>query len=73
MNSKTLELIFRTEAGRTVRITLRDPIEPVEPAAVNNVMDTILAKNLFQTNGANWTEKVGARLQDRTVTELPLA
>lgn len=73
MNNKTLELIFRTAAGRTVRISLRDPKEPVDPAAVNNVMDTILAKNLFQTNGAGWVEKVGARLQDRTVTELPLA
>ncbi len=72
MNTKTLELIFRTAAGRTVRITLRDPIEPVDPMVVNNVMDTILAKNLFQTNGADWVEKVGARVQDRTITELPL-
>ena len=72
MNTKSLELIFRTEAGRTVRITLRDPVEPVDAAAVNQVMDTILAKNVFRTNDAAWTEKVGIRLQDRTVTEFPV-
>lgn len=72
MNTKTLELIFRTEEGRTVRITLRDPVEPLDGAAVNQVMDTILAKNVFLTNGVAWKEKAGIRLQDRTVTEIPL-
>ncbi|MFO7262527.1 MAG: hypothetical protein A6D91_08870 [Bacillaceae bacterium G1] len=72
MNTKTLELIFRTEGGRTVRITLRDPVEPVDPTAVNQVMDTILAKNVFQSQGERWAEKAGIRLQDRTVTEIPL-
>lgn len=72
MNTKTLELLFKTSDGRTVRITLRDPIEPVDPVTVGSVMDTILAQNIFQTSGHDWVSKAGARLQDRTVTEIAL-
>lgn len=72
MNTVTLELIFQTASGKTVRITLRDPIQPVNPAEVNAVMDTVIAQNIFRANNDPWVAKVGARLQDRTVTEIAL-
>ena len=72
MNEKNLELIFKNAAGRTVRITLASPVEPVDSAAVNAAMDLILSQNVFFSTGGDYTEKVGARIVSRTVEEIQL-
>lgn len=72
MDEKNLELIFKNEQGRTVRITLPSPVEPVDSAAVDEVMDLILAENIFLSSGGDWVEKVGARVVSRTVEEIPI-
>lgn len=70
--AKVLELIFENMEGRTARFTLESPVEPVDPAAVAQVMDEMIARNIFVTSGGELVAKRGARLVDREVTEIML-
>ncbi len=69
---KVLELIFENMAGRTARFSLESPVEPVDPAAVAQVMDEMIARNIFTTSGGDLVAKRGARLVAREVTEIEL-
>lgn len=71
--AKTLELIFGTNMGRQATITVNNPKEPVDEAAVKEAMEQIVAVNVFQTASGEFTEMKGARLVDRTVTEFELS
>lgn len=66
---ETLELIFLKEDGKTTIFSLDNPITPVDEQAVNNVMDSILASNIFATLGPQ-ARKNGARLVERNVSEI---
>jgi hypothetical protein len=68
--AKTLELIFKNGEGKTARFSVPEPVEPVDPSAVNAAMDLMIAKNIFV---GGLTEKVGARVIDNTVTEIALS
>lgn len=70
--AKTLELHFTNAAGKTAKVNIESPIEPVDQAALNNAMDEILASNIFITNDGDLVSKKGARIIDRTVTEIEL-
>lgn len=72
MEEKNLELIFKNELGKSVRITLPSPAEPVDSEAVDAAMDLILTENIFLSSGGDYTEKVGARIVSRTVEEIPI-
>lgn len=68
--AKQLELQFLNEDERTVTITLENPVEPVDPETVNTVMDTIISENVFMTSGGDLVSKKGARIVERTVTDI---
>ncbi|MEI5906713.1 DUF2922 domain-containing protein [Bacillus spongiae] len=70
--AKSLELHFLSEEGKTVRLSLDDPIEPVDELAVKQVMDTIIANNVFQSSSGAYKTAKAARLLERNVTEFPL-
>ncbi|HHX78120.1 MAG TPA: DUF2922 domain-containing protein [Firmicutes bacterium] len=67
---KTLQLVFVNEEGRNVTFSLADPLEPVDAQEVENVMDLIIAKNIFFTAGGRITEKARAVLIAREVTTI---
>lgn len=69
---KTLEFTFQNSLGKTVRMSLNDPVEPVDTTAVNAVMDAAIAKNIFELSGGELTAKLGARLIERNVTDITL-
>lgn len=71
--AKTIELLFLNAEGKTVRYTLDNPVDPVDAAAVNSAMDTILAQNAFSSSGGDLVSKKGARIVERNVTDIPLA
>ncbi|EGL83682.1 hypothetical protein CathTA2_0762 [Caldalkalibacillus thermarum TA2.A1] len=70
--SKTLELIFENMEGRAVRLTLESPVEPADPVLISQVMDEIIAKNVFDSSGGDLVRKRGARIVDRYVEEIEL-
>ena len=71
--AKTIELLFENEAGKTVRYTLDNPVEPFDTAAVNTAMDEIIAQKAFSTSGGELMKKKGARIVERNVTDIPLS
>lgn len=66
----TLQMVFRNEEGRTVTISLADPIETLDSNQVQLVMEEIIEKNIFTSSGGNLLEVVAARLVSREVTEV---
>jgi hypothetical protein len=67
--AKTVELQFATEMGGTARITIDNPKEPIETAAVKASMDQIIAAGVFFSPTGNLVSVKGARVIDRNVTD----
>ncbi|KYD10652.1 DUF2922 domain-containing protein [Heyndrickxia sporothermodurans] len=67
---KTLELQFTTSENKTARISIEDPIEPVDTNKVKAAMEEIIASNVFvSSTGSAYTEIKGVRLIENNVTE----
>ena len=71
--AKTLELQFATEFGKTAKITVDNPKEPVNEEVVKLSMAQIIAANIFTTGSGNLVSAKGARVIDRHVTDYELA
>jgi hypothetical protein len=67
--AKTLELQFATDLGKIARLTIDNPIEPVDPAAVKLAMESIITSNAFFSSYGNLAAVNGARVVERNVTE----
>jgi hypothetical protein len=67
--ARTLELQFTTKLGKIARLSIGEPIEPVDPENVKQVMDTLIATNVFQSNSGPLVTAEGARVIERNVTE----
>jgi Protein of unknown function (DUF2922) len=70
--AKTLELLFVNTEGKTVKVNVDSPIDPVDQQALSTAMDEILASNIFMSTGGDFVAKKGARIVDRTVTDINL-
>jgi|Deesub1362A_J573_1020465.scaffolds.fasta_scaffold00925_10 hypothetical protein len=66
--TRTLELRFANQAGRTVTIRVADPREDLTAAEIEAAMQTILAENVFTSTGGDLVGLVDARLVSREVT-----
>ncbi len=70
--AKSLELLFVTDIGKSARLSIESPKEPIDTAQVKQAMEQIIASNaLFTTNG-NLAAVSGARVVDRNVVEYEL-
>ena len=67
---KKLDLQFLNEAGKTVTISLEQPVEPIDVAAIDQAMDTVIAQNVISSSGGALVSKKAARIVDRTVQEI---
>ncbi|WP_442596460.1 DUF2922 domain-containing protein [Neobacillus sp. D3-1R] len=70
--AKTLELQFSTELGGTARVSLDNPKEPIDPAAVKLAMNQILSAGVFYSTTGNLVAVKGARVIERNVTDYEL-
>ncbi|WP_027717470.1 DUF2922 domain-containing protein [Desulfovirgula thermocuniculi] len=68
--TQTLRMRFRNEAGSIVTLSLDNPRNNLTAADVQGVMDLIIAKNVFVTNGGGLVGKVDASIVDRTTNVL---
>jgi len=68
--SKTLEMVFRNENGRTVTLRLPDPKDTLTMAQVRAVMQKIITKNVFSSSGGDLTQIADIRVRSRDVSDL---
>lgn len=67
---KTLEMVFRTSAGKEVSISLPDPKEGLTLAEAQAVMAEMITRNIFSIKGAALTAPVEARVRSRETVPL---
>jgi hypothetical protein len=70
---KTLELVFTTAGGGTARLSVPEPVLPVNQTEINRVMDLIITRNVFETNTGAFSAKKAVRVVDHAVTDIPLS
>jgi hypothetical protein len=71
--TKTLELQFTTEMGKTASLSVDNPKEPIDEAVVKLSMAQIIASQVFTTGSGKLVAAKGARVVDRNVTDYELA
>lgn len=69
---KKLELLFENEEGKTVTYSLDEPVDPADPVAIEEAMDEVIAQNIFNSSGGEIVAKKGARIVERTVTDVEI-
>jgi len=76
---KRLYMQFRDSIGKSVNLTLNNPktVEDgdyadfaAQDAAIEGVMDSIIAKNIFHNNGNDLVAKINARILDYKSTDV---
>jgi hypothetical protein len=70
--AKTLELQFGTELGKTARLSVDNPKEPIDEEVVKLSMAQIIASEIFTTSSGKFVAAKGARVVDRSVTDYEL-
>ncbi|MFP5113791.1 DUF2922 domain-containing protein [Bacillaceae bacterium C204] len=70
--AKTLELQFGTEFGKTARLSVENPKEPIDEEVVKLSMTQIIASEIFTTSSGRFVSAKGARVVDRSVTDYEL-
>ncbi|MFR3566670.1 MAG: DUF2922 domain-containing protein [Paraclostridium sordellii] len=70
--TKRLVMSFKNTLGRVVSISVDDPREDVTEAEIKKVMDMIVEKNIFVSNGADIVEAVEAKVVVTDTTEFDL-
>jgi len=68
--SRVIRLTFLTSMGRTVNFTIPNPRPNITKSEVEDVMDTIIAKNIFLTRSGEIVAKRDARIIDTTTDDL---
>ena len=69
-NTRTLELVFTNQGGKEVTVAVKDPKEGLTLAAVQTVMNTIIARNVFTSTGGDLVSVKEAQIRQLAITEL---
>jgi hypothetical protein len=67
--AKTLELEFVTEFGKSARLLVENPKEPIDGSVVKAAMEEMIASGVFTSTNGNFASVKGARVIDRNITE----
>lgn len=70
--AKSLEMTFLSELGKPTKLSVDNPIEPIDPAAVKAAMEQIITANAFAGNGGDLITADSVRLVERNVTDYEL-
>jgi hypothetical protein len=68
--SDTLRMVFKNAEDRLSAISVPDPDPELTALEVEEVMDSILTTNIFNTTGGDLVSKVRAEVVSRTVDVL---
>ena len=67
--AKTIELLFTNTNGKISKLTVDNPVEPIDPIAVKQVMEQIITANVFTGTNGEFAAAAEARLVEHNVTE----
>ena len=70
--AKSLELTFVTDSGKLSRLSIDNPKEPIDPAAVKLAMEQIVAADVFESGNGHFVSPKEARVIERNVTAYEL-
>lgn len=70
MDKTKLELNFKNASEKKVNIAVDNPREDATKEEIRQVMDTIVAKNIFYSNGGDIVEAIGARIVTTNVEDI---
>ncbi|WP_438315649.1 DUF2922 domain-containing protein [Sporosarcina sp. FA9] len=68
--AKTLQLNFNTASGKKVTLTVDEPRADLTSQNVVAAMQEIITSDVFEIDGVALTSVAGARIVERTITEL---
>ena len=68
-----LTLTFMTEAGKKASLTINGVKKDVSSEQANQLMDTIISNNIFNTKSGGYVSKVEAKLTEKKVTTFETA
>ncbi len=60
METRILRLTFENAEGRRSSVSIRNPVEDPAQEDVNQLMDSIITNDVFQTTGGSLVDKVEA-------------
>lgn len=69
----TLSMAFLTETGTKASLSISGVKSTITEAEVNTLMDTIISKDVFQTNAGAFVKKSDAKLTAKNVTDYSIA
>lgn len=68
--AETLQMVFSTAQGRNTTISVADPNPEITAQDVEAVMDSVIAKNVFETTSGDIVSKVRSQIVSRDVDVL---
>lgn len=68
--TKTLRMVFSSQAGRNVTITLDNPRSDLTAAEIEAAMDLVIARNIFTSSGGDLVSKQDIKVIDSTTNDL---
>lgn len=68
--AKTLEMVFRSDSGKEVTISLADPRDDLTQPQVHTVMQDIIDKNVFSTKSGELSQIADARIRTSDTVSL---
>lgn len=73
MVEKILVMSFENEAGRKVNLSIKDIVDQVTSEKAKEIMDFIISKKVFKTEGGYLLKKVNCEIVTKESTEISLA
>ena len=70
MEKAKVEMDFLDGFNKRLRISIDEPMEDLVQSEIENAMDIIIARNIFQSNGVDLVSREGARIIKTTVNEM---
>jgi len=68
--SQTLRMVFRSQGGTSMTISLDNPRSDVTAAEIEAAMDTVISSNIFNTTGGDLASKYDIKIVDKTTNDL---
>lgn len=69
----TLSMTFLTDAGTKASLSISGVKNTITETEVNSLMDTIISKDVFETNAGSFVKKSDAKLTAKNVTDYKIA